>query len=252
MRLRDRQEAAFSRIATTGLLLAMFCFDASSTLAQDGGSPSFIDPSIEADPSMVVPLPEPFIGTSPAFPDPNDPLATTPAMPRNQTDPARSQAGLDGQIPVISYDIDALPAPVRRMRELIMDAARSGDMEALRPLIGSGADTTQLALSEIDVDPIDYLKSISGDALGHETLAILLEVLEAGYVQLDAGLDTELFIWPYFFALPLEGLTPVQRVELFKLVTAGDYEDMLSFGAYIFFRVGITPQGRWLFFVAGD
>lgn len=234
------------------MLIALLNVCAPLTMAQDDASPSFVDPSIEADPSMVVPLPEPFIGTSPVFPDPNDPLATTPAVPGSQTDPARSQAGLDGQRPVISYDIDALPAPVRRMRELIMEAARSGDLEALRPLIGSGPNTTQLALSEIDVDPIDYLRSISGDALGHETLAILLEVLEAGYVQLDAGLDTELFIWPYFFALPLEGLTPVQRVELFKLVTAGDYEDMLSFGAYIFFRVGITPQGQWLFFVAGD
>ena len=24
------------------------------------------------------------------------------------------------------------------------------------------------------------------------------------------------------------------------------------FGAYVFFRAGITPEGRWLFFVAGD
>ncbi|MEO1380814.1 MAG: hypothetical protein AAFU69_10765, partial [Pseudomonadota bacterium] len=83
-------------------------------------------------------------------------------------------------------------------------------------------------------------------------LAILQEVLEAGYVHVDAGTDTELYVWPYFFALPLDELNAVQRVELFKLVTAGDYEDMLSFGSYIFFRVGITPEGRWLFFVAGD
>jgi hypothetical protein len=52
--------------------------------------------------------------------------------------------------------------------------------------------------------------------------------------------------------VPLDRLTPPQRVELFKIVTAGDYEDMKSYGAYIFYRVGITPDGRWQFFVAGD
>ena len=33
---------------------------------------------------------------------------------------------------------------------------------------------------------------------------------------------------------------------------SGDYDDMKSYGAYIFYRVGITPDGHWQFFVAGD
>ena len=92
----------------------------------------------------------------------------------------------------------------------------------------------------------------TGDEGGQEILAILEEVLEAGYVHLDAGTPSELYVWPYFFAVPLERLTPAQRVELFKIVTAGDYDDMKSYGAYIFYRVGINPEGRWQFFVAGD
>ena len=27
---------------------------------------------------------------------------------------------------------------------------------------------------------------------------------------------------------------------------------MKTYGTYIFYRVGITPEGRWAFFVAGD
>jgi hypothetical protein len=27
---------------------------------------------------------------------------------------------------------------------------------------------------------------------------------------------------------------------------------MKQFGTYIFYRVGITPEGKWAFFVAGD
>ena len=62
----------------------------------------------------------------------------------------------------------------------------------------------------------------------------------------------ELYVWPYFFAHPLDKLNPMQRVELFRIVTAGDYEDMRLFGGYNFYRAGISPEGQWIFFVAGD
>jgi hypothetical protein len=69
---------------------------------------------------------------------------------------------------------------------------------------------------------------------------------------MDAGTADEMYVWPYFFAVPLDKLNAQQRVELFKIVTAGDYDDMKTYGSYIFYRVGITPDGRWSFFVAGD
>jgi hypothetical protein len=122
----------------------------------------------------------------------------------------------------------------------------------LRPLIGSGDDATQLSLADVEGDSIDFLRSLSGDTEGQEILAILEEVLTSGYVHLDAGTPQELYAWPYFFAMPLEKLTPPQRVELFKIVTAGDYEDMKSFGTYTFYRVAIAPDGHWIFFVAGE
>ena len=77
-------------------------------------------------------------------------------------------------------------------------------------------------------------------------------MFEAGYVHLDAGTDEELYLWPYFFAVPLDSLDARQRVELFTLVTAGDYEDMKQLGAYNFYRAGITPDGQWVMFVAGS
>jgi hypothetical protein len=101
-------------------------------------------------------------------------------------------------------------------------------------------------------DPIDYLKALSSDAEGREILAILLEVLESGFVRSQPGTPDELYVWPYFAEYPLDALTPPQLVELFTLLTAADYEDMRSYGSYTFFRVGIAPDGRWLFFLAGD
>ncbi|WP_163271593.1 cytoplasmic protein [Chelativorans alearense] len=167
-------------------------------------------------------------------------------------DATRPDTSLDAALPEVIYDVDRLPEPARRMRNLIIKAARSGDPEKLRPLLGTGPERTQISLGGIEGDPIDFLREVSGDEEGQEILAILIEVMKAGFALLDAGTDRERYVWPYFFALPLEELTPAQRVELFTLVTAGDYEEMKDFGAYIFYRAAITPEGRWLFFVAGD
>jgi hypothetical protein len=201
-------------------------------LAQDTGDTTGPGPSL-------VPLPEPF--QRPIAQDPENPLAVPGGAGTIQT-----------AEPVIGGKVEDLPAPVQEMREMIMKAARDADYEALRPLIGVGANTTQLSLGGYDGDPIEYIRALSGDPEGYEILAILLEVMEAGYAIYDPGTPNEMFVWPYFVATSLDDLTPKQRVELFKLVTAGDYEDMRSFGAYVFYRVGITPDGRWRFFVAGD
>jgi len=154
--------------------------------------------------------------------------------------------------PHVEYDVTKLPFPVQKMRELIIAAAKTGSLESLRPLIGSGDDMTMLSLADTDGDPIAYLKSLAGDTDGQEILAIAIDILNSGYVHLDAGTPDELYVWPYFFAYPLDKLDAKQRVELFQIVTAGDYDEMKQFGTYVFYRLGITPKGRWRFFVNGD
>jgi hypothetical protein len=149
-------------------------------------------------------------------------------------------------------DVSKIPEPVARMRELIVEAAASGDIERLRPLLGKGPTQTQVTGTGADEDPIATLKGLSGDQEGVEILAILLDVLSTGFVLADKGTPDEVYVWPYFAEKPLSSLTPPEKVELFRLVTAGDFAGMEEFGSYNFYRVGITPDGRWKFFVAGD
>ena len=192
---------------------------------------------------------------------PDDPADATPdgdeatpdaASPDSPRDPNRPEISENGPLPEISYDLSALPEPVRRTHDELIEACRSADIEKLRPLLGVGDDATQVSLTDVDGDVVEFLKQSSGDGKGLEILAILEEVLSAGYVHLDRGEPEELYVWPYFFAIPLDRLTGRQQVELFKIVTAGDVEEMKAYGAYIFYRIGITPQGRWAFFLAGD
>ena len=61
-----------------------------------------------------------------------------------------------------------------------------------------------------------------------------------------------MYIWPYFTRYPLDKLLGPQMVELFRLITAGDFQDMQDKGVYSFYRVGIGPDGTWHFFEDGD
>jgi hypothetical protein len=188
-----------------------------------------------------------------------DAAAESPAVAPDQSDPGDSdEAASEGAKPEDPLEVNRigrspehLPGPVRKTWQSLVNAARSGDIEALRPLIAAQPEPPVFTFGDVS-DPIDHLKSLSGDPEGREMLAILLEILEIGYVRVEQGTENEMFIWPYFADIPLERLTGEQVVELFTILTAGDYQDMLSYGAYIFFRVGISPDGRWHFFVAGD
>ncbi|QKC86496.1 hypothetical protein EB232_26425 [Mesorhizobium sp. NZP2077] len=213
--------------------------------------PAPVTPSTdEESPGTSIPMPDP-VGTPPST---SQPVAPDAAEPDSPSDGGSNRPHVDPEAPLpeVVYDLGKLPEPVRRMHDLIIEACKSGDIEKLRPLIGKGDSMTQLSLADIDGDAIAFLKGLSGDPDGQEILAILEEVLSAGYVHVDVGTPQELYVWPYFFALPLDKLDAKQRVELFKIVTAGDFDDMKQFGAYIFYRVGITPAGQWTFFVAGD
>lgn len=177
---------------------------------------------------------------------------TGPDEDATESDSDAAEGQEDDIPPVFLSDPSQLPEPVQRMRRLIMEAAKSGDITRFRTLLGPRESGTQLSFSEEPDDKVEYMRSMSGDEKGYEILAILLELLEAPAVKLAEGSDDEIYVWPYFVAKPLTELTPEQMVELMTLATAGDVEGMEESGGYNFFRVGISPEGEWLFFAAGD
>jgi hypothetical protein len=191
---------------------------------------------------LELPLPDPLIR--------KDEAVTEPAEDAPVPD---EKAVEEPQTPVeVLYDIAKAPEQVRRMRELIVEAAASGDIERLRPLLGKGMTETQVSMVESEEGPVETLKGQSGDNEGIEVLAILLDVLATGFVHVGAGTADEMYVWPYFAEKPLASLTAPEKVELLRIVTAGDFAGMQEFGSYNFYRVGITPDGQWKFFITGD
>ncbi|WP_422375165.1 hypothetical protein [Roseibium sp.] len=155
------------------------------------------------------------------------------------------------ELPQVLYSTGYLPKPVARMHSQLKEAAANGDLDRIRMILESNEMPPTLSFGDIG-DPIDFLKQSSGDGEGFEILAILADILDAGFLHVDVGTAQEMYVWPYFARYPLEGLRPDQKVELFRIVTAGDFAEMQEFGAWTFYRLGIGPDGTLHFFVAGD
>ena len=156
-----------------------------------------------------------------------------------------------GKLPEIITNPARLPPAVARTRERILAAARSGELTKLFAVMKEAPSLPVFSFSE-DSDPVAFWKANYPDSDGVEALSILINVLETAFVHVDVGTPQEIYLWPYFARIPLKALTPQQRVELFRIVTGADYKDMVEFGVYSFYRIGIAPDGTWQFFVAGD
>ncbi len=155
-------------------------------------------------------------------------------------------------LPTVSKNIAALPEAVRRTRTAIIEAAQSGNIDAMLPVIEQSEFPPAMGQDQ-ETDLIAHLRSLSGDPDGREILAILLEVLDAGYAHVEPGTSREAYVWPYFAAIPFAELTPEQEVDLFRIITPADKEDMAGHaGQYTFFRLGIGPDGTWYFLLSGD
>ena len=252
------RRATTAFLCAAGLVLAGAPPASAFSQITDENRPTPAREGIVAVPLPPVSAPAASEPAAPA-PTPEAPPAAATTPPANEpengaADPDAAVPAVDSDVPParVAYGDETLPAPVRDLRRKLIEIARSGDLERLRPFLQSGGDNTVVSAVETDQNPVDVLREASGDGQGVEMLAILLETLEAGHVRLDAGGDNEIFVWPYFTQVNLETLTPPQLVELFELVTAGDYQRMVGNGSYDFYRVGISPEGRFEFFVAGD
>ncbi|MET3926399.1 hypothetical protein [Devosia sp. 2618] len=153
---------------------------------------------------------------------------------------------------VVSDDLSALPEAVRAMRQQLIDATKSGDIESLQAIIDA-QDTPPTVSFGLPDDPVAYLKEQSADPEGRQILAVLRNVLEAPYAKIDASSETPSYVWPYLAVVPdISNLTPAQTVDAYRLVSDEDLKGMTEFGGWFAWRVFIGTDGEWQMFVSGD
>jgi hypothetical protein len=137
-----------------------------------------------------------------------------------------------------------LPAAVEETRARLLEAAESGDYEALREVIPDSGFKYTFG-EAVDGGPIAYWQELerTTDERPIEALATVLQlpyVLARGY-----------YVWPWAHALPSsDDLSPHERDLLTPLGLPSELFPELA--GYYGWRAGIGPDGTWVFFVAGD
>ena len=135
----------------------------------------------------------------------------------------------------------APPDVVLRKRAAILAAAEMGDYDALAELADpSGFEYT--FGGPVEGGPAAYWRR--AEASGEEpTPADAL----AAILRMPYTLSRGLYVWPFAYDKTEDELTAYERKLLAPLGRGGAFAD-----GYLGWRAGIDPDGRWLFFVAGD
>ncbi len=174
-------------------------------------------------------------------------VAAAAALVYAQNEAATGEAAAREQTSKVLYDFNALPDPVKRMLQQIAVAAESGEIETMRPVFESNELKPMVATEYVE-DPVAFWKKASADGTGRDVLAAMLNVAASGYVRVGQGQD-EMFVWPYFAETDLAKLTPAQEVELYRIVPPAQALAMKKAGKYTYYRLGISPNGVWHYFL---
>jgi len=137
-----------------------------------------------------------------------------------------------------------LPAPVADTHARLLEAAETGDYDALRPLIPSTGFEYTFG-GPVEGGPIAYWQELE-----RSTVERPLENLEA-VLRMPYTLSRGIYVWPFAYDVAAAGeLTPHERELLQPL---GPLDTLFVEGTgYLGWRAGIDPDGNWVFFLAGD
>lgn len=147
-----------------------------------------------------------------------------------------------------------LPAPVEEMRQAILAASHSGNIDDLRVPLDWNELKPEVSAAANE-DPIAYWKKISRDGHGREILAALAEILSMNAAELPFGKDLEnniIYVWPYLAEVPLDKLTPSQEVDLIRLVGAAEAKAMREKKKWTWWRLTIGADGTWHSFTKAE
>ena len=171
-------------------------------------------------------------------------MANTPRMPAPPLE----------QISDPLSDLAALPPRVRAMRDKILAAAQSGDIENLRapiewnetpPIFARGAGRPRNF-----GETIEALKARSFDGKGYEILAILRAIFEQPYAKVTRGPVTT-YVWPAFAVKQQPDVDDETRLAMWRCARFANLGLHNDIGLPLIERVGIGADGTWHYFYSG-
>jgi hypothetical protein len=144
---------------------------------------------------------------------------------------------------VTAPDASGLPDEVIQTYDELLGAARARDWDGLQRIIDRSGDEFSYTFGRpVEGGPIAYWKGLERE--GQMPLETLAAVLSLPYT-----LSRGIFIWPFAFDKTPDEITQYEEVLLSRIP---DGPKTVGPEGYLGWRAGIRPDGRWVFYVAGD
>jgi hypothetical protein len=181
----------------------------------------------------------PVGGTTP----PPEPVVTSTIITVTTfaTEPAGSCPSLDQAVP---QPVEGLPEAVAETRDAIVAAARSCDLELLERLAGERFSSSFGGAGSENL-------SIWNDK-GLEPTVTLLDLLDMSHATIP-GPAGDIYVWPAAYSYETwEQVTEEEMDELARIHSEGEFDSFGAAGTYLGWRTGISENGEWMFFIAGD
>jgi hypothetical protein len=157
------------------------------------------------------------------------------------TGPTCSASGLSAALETP----DGLPDAVAQTRLAIAEAAVRCDYEALEAIALADGEFVRSFADDETPDPGEAARAWGeAEGSGEPILATLVELLRLPHATRGAD-----YVWPSAFA---DEPKDADWRALEAMYTQEEIEGFKDFGGYVGLRVGISPDGEWRYFVAGD
>lgn len=159
-----------------------------------------------------------------------------------------ADSGVRAQVvPVAEPKATGLPAAVEAMRDAILEAVQTGEIEDLKVALDLNELKPELAAEAVP-DPVAFWRKASNDGTGRDILASLGTLFELPHTIQPLGQDPEntgLYIWPAFADRPLAELSPEENAQLARLEPPETMARMKAAGRYTGWRLVIGADGVW-------
>lgn len=146
--------------------------------------------------------------------------------------------------PLILPSQEGLPAIVEAKRQAIYQAAKEKDYDKLA-LQAETIFSYSFGGSE-EGGFIANLKNKNDNQNG-EMFDIITTLLELPY-----GEQGDYYVWPSVFTKESKDWMEADIAQMKVLLTDEEIEGYRQFGGYAYYRIGITEDGKWVYFIAGD
>jgi hypothetical protein len=177
-----------------------------------------------------------------------DVVDTTTTSIGSAVDDVCSATGL-----AVPADQEGLPAPVAQTRKAIAEAAVDCHIDALGRLAGVGPNGRGGPELVTSFGGGGFMNIVEWEDDGEEPLELIVKLLDTPYAVQDYEELPTHYYWPSAFVYDSwEEIPPADLDALRTVYTQQELDQIAGFGSYAGWRIGITEDGEWRFFVAGD